>query len=240
MDATLRLLGQFSLADADGPMAIDIQSSRLVAALALSGPMDRGDLARRLWTDASRKRALANVRTVLWRMPAPVRSLIVGRCRELALDDSVDVDVHRMCLRGRTGGRSGTPPVGSSDPSTSDIALGFDLDQLSAPLLSGWYDEWVIDERERIRRCQVEMLRRRAAAHLEAGNAAAAVIDATWAVTVDPLNEPAHQLLLLSHLAEGNVNEAVRHFTELQQMLDTELGVRPFGETVRIMAPCLL
>jgi DNA-binding SARP family transcriptional activator len=120
-----------------------------------------------------------------------------------------------------------------------EAASGLDLGHLSAPLLSGWYDEWVVEERERLRRHQLDMLMGRACVHLERGHASAAVIDATWAVTVDPLNESAHQLLLRCHLAEGNVSEAMRHFAELRHLLDAELGVRPFSDTIRIIEPCL-
>lgn len=228
MEATLRLLGQFSLTGADELVPVDTQSARLLAALALSGLTNRAELSALLWPEAGRARALANMRAVIWRMPERARRLLVGACRELSLRDEVDVDVHRLCLRRRADGLS-----------TADVDFGFDLDQLSAPLLTGWYDEWVIVERERVRARQVDVLQRRASVHLERGEAAAAVIDATWAVTIDPLNEAAHQLLLRSHLAEGNVNEAIRHYSDLRRLLDSELGVGPFPDTMKIMEPCL-
>ncbi|MDH3301825.1 MAG: bacterial transcriptional activator domain-containing protein [Acidimicrobiia bacterium] len=228
MEATLRLLGQFSLTGANGLIPVDTQSARLLAALALSGRTNRAELSGLLWPEAGRARALANMRAVVWRMPEGARRLLVGSCRELSLRDEVDVDVHRLCLRRRPDGLS-----------PAYVGLGFDLDLLSAPLLTGWYDEWVIVERERVRACQVELLQQRASAHLERGEPAAAVMDATWAVSIDPLNEAAHQLLLRSHLAEGNVNEAIRHFSDLRRLLNSELGVSPFPDTMKIMEPCL-
>ena len=231
MDATLTLLGQFSVTADGQPVPMDTRSARLLAALAIKsedGPIVREELSRLLWPNACRDRALANVRAVLWRMGHDGRTLVTRRNREVALHPDVEVDIHALCLSRRPQGVA-----------TSDIGFHFTLDQLSAPLLTGWYDEWVIEERDRVRGCQLALLEQRVRAHLESGDASAAVIEATWAVTIDPLNESAHQLLLRSHLAEGNVNEAVSHFRHLKRLLNRELGVPPFPDTSKIIEPCL-
>lgn len=228
MDAWLTLLGQFSLAGDAGFIPVDPSSSRMMAALALCGPTSREELADLLWPGTERDRGLANVRTVLWRMSAAVRRLVVGSPAGMSLHPALDVDVRRMGVSQR---RTEAPPV--------EIGFRFSLDQLCAPLLTGWYDEWVLVERDRVRARQIMLLECRVSSHLERGDVAAAVIDATWAVTVDPLNETAHQMLLRSHLAEGNVSEAVRHYLHLTGLLENELGVSPNPGTVELMESCL-
>ncbi len=54
-------------------------------------------------------------------------------------------------------------------------------------------------------------------------------------LSVDPLCEPAHQSVILAHLAMNNRSFALRHYQEFREKLDRELGVEPDALTRQII-----
>jgi DNA-binding SARP family transcriptional activator len=102
-------------------------------------------------------------------------------------------------------------------------------------LLPGWYDDWVIFERERIRQRllhALEVLSRRLAA---AGRCAEAVEAAISAVSADPLRESANKVLIEAHLAEGNLVEGRRAYQRYRDTVRRELGVEPGKELASLV-----
>ena len=80
----------------------------------------------------------------------------------------------------------------------------------SAHLLPDWYDDWVVDERERLGELRVLALELAADELIGAGAYCDAALLAKAAVRADPLRESATRLLIRLHLATGNPGEAVR------------------------------
>ncbi len=96
-----------------------------------------------------------------------------------------------------------------------------------ADLLPGWYDDWVIFERERLRQRMLhalEVLSCRLRATGRYGEAVKAAMDA---VAVEPLRESAQRVLAEAHIAEGNYIEARRTFMTYRDLTRRELGVEP-------------
>jgi DNA-binding SARP family transcriptional activator len=85
----------------------------------------------------------------------------------------------------------------------------------SLELLPGWYDDWVLLERERTRQRLLHALEALSREHRAAGRCAEAVEAALVAVNAEPLRESAHRELLESHLAEGNWVEAMHNVRRL-------------------------
>jgi DNA-binding SARP family transcriptional activator len=98
---------------------------------------------------------------------------------------------------------------------------------LADDLLVGWYDDWVLLERERLRQLRLHALEVLSGQLLAAGNGPAAVEAALAAVAVEPLRESAHRAVIRAHLAEGNRAEALRQRDQLRHLLRLELGVKP-------------
>jgi DNA-binding SARP family transcriptional activator len=97
-------------------------------------------------------------------------------------------------------------------------------------LLPGWYDDWVIFERERIRQRLLHALEALSRRLVEAHRCAEAVDAAISAVSADPLRESANRVLIQAHLAEGNLIEARRAYERYRDSLRRELGVEPSEE----------
>jgi DNA-binding SARP family transcriptional activator len=94
-------------------------------------------------------------------------------------------------------------------------------------LLPGWYDEWVLLERERLRQLRLHALEMLADKLTTVGRYGEAVQVAYAAVRAEPLRESAHRAVVRVHLAEGNLAEAGRAYAAFRDLLADELGVVP-------------
>jgi DNA-binding SARP family transcriptional activator len=209
-------------------------SKRLLVFVALSaGHVDRRFAAGSLWPVGNDDRAAGNLRSALWRLRCAGIDLVESDKRNLRLRPGTVVDVNLVCdWAARLVDGSATP---------ADLRVGnWHLDAVE--LLPGWYDDWVIFERERIRQQllhALEILSRRLAA---AGRCAEAVVTAISAVSADPLRESAHRVLIEAHLAEGNLAEGRRAYDRYRAIARRELGVEPGRELaslIRAGAPAL-
>ena len=102
-------------------------------------------------------------------------------------------------------------------------------------LLPGWYDDWALLERERIRQRLLHALEALSCQLVRAGRFAEAVEAAMMAVTAEPLRESAQRVLIQAHLAEGNWVEGRRTFEAYRDMLEHELGVQPEPELAAML-----
>jgi DNA-binding SARP family transcriptional activator len=117
-------------------------------------------------------------------------------------------------------GEAGETLPALSHPSLWPSVVGGDL-------LPGWYDDWVLLERERIHHTRLHVLEALARGFTEAQDFAQALECALTAVEIDPLRESARRSLIQVHLAEGNTVEAVREYRRFSSVLDAELGIKP-------------
>ncbi len=193
---------------------------RLVAHLCLSGRPTRAAVAGRLWPDVPEQQAQGSLRSALWRLQKVSPGLLDVSGGALALAADVRVDVRelgewaeRMSAPGEDGGDAGIP-----------------FDELRGELLPGWYDDWVLLERERLHQLRMHALERVAVSLAAAGRHGEALQAAYAAVREEPLRESAHRVVVRVHLAEGNVAEAVRAYEGFRAMLLDELGVAPTQE----------
>jgi DNA-binding SARP family transcriptional activator len=97
-------------------------------------------------------------------------------------------------------------------------------------LLPGWYDDWVLFERERLRQLRLRTLEVLASHYTESRQFGPALDAALESVRIEPLRESAHRAVVAVHLAEGNVVEALRHYHGFRDLLFDELGIDPSPE----------
>jgi DNA-binding SARP family transcriptional activator len=101
---------------------------------------------------------------------------------------------------------------------------------LRGELLPGWYDDWVLIARERLRQLRLHALEVLADKLAHVGRYGEALQAAYAAVDTEPLRESAHRAVVRVHLAEGNTAEAVRAYQAFRDMLTDELGVAPSNQ----------
>lgn len=201
-------------------------AQRLIAHLGLCGRPGRSAIAGHLWPEVPEAHAQGSLRSALWRVQKVVPGLVEVSGGALGLAPGVRVDVREF-----TGwARQVMDPLGGVDPGpTPDVAL-------RGELLPGWYDDWVLLERERLRQLRLhamETLADRLARHGRYGEAVEA---ASNAVQVEPLRETAHRMLVRIHLAEGNRVEALRAYESFRAALAAEMGVSPSSRMEALVA----
>lgn len=222
----LQLLGGFRMAVDGVPAAISTSGQRLLALLALRGQTRRDRVAGTLWADTTQQRAMANLRTVIWRTAqefTPHRAVIrVGR--DLALDPRLDVDVDVLSRTARAA-------IHESPPSLDPELLRPDADVL----LPDWDDEWVTDERERMHQLRLHLLEGWVDQLVQSERYGLALEAALAALRTDALRESAHRAVIKVHRAEGNISAAREAFGTCRELLARELGVEPSPQTAALV-----
>jgi DNA-binding SARP family transcriptional activator len=210
-----------------GRVEVPDGSKRLLVFVALgTGRVDRRFAAGSLWPIGNDDRAAGNLRSALWRLRCAGIDLVESDKCSLRLRPGTVVDVSLV-------GDWATRMVDGSATGSDLCVANWRTDAME--LLPGWYDDWVIFERERIRQQvlhAMEILSRRLAA---AGRFAEAVATAISAVSADPLRESAHRVLIEAHLAEGNLAEGRRAYDRYRAIARRELGVEPGRELTSLI-----
>jgi DNA-binding SARP family transcriptional activator len=215
----------FELRCGHEPVSCPMTAQRLLAFLGLHDrPLQRHFVAGKLWTDFSEERALASLRSAIYRANRPAAPLVRVLDSRLTLDMTVRVDV-------REAAREAHRLI---DGSAADDASWAGL-LLGGELLPDWYDDWLIIERERFRQLRLHGLEALSARLLQLERFAEAAESALAAIAGEPLRESAHRALIRVHLAEGNTSEALRHFELFQHLLASELGLQPSPRLVKLM-----
>jgi DNA-binding SARP family transcriptional activator len=217
------VLDGFELRVDGDPVPVARGSQRVLAFLAVNeGDVSREHLFASLWPASDRDRAGGNLRSVLWRLPPAVRPAVVASRGDVHLGPQVHCDVTDFVLVARRL-IDGDPP---SD--TADVRV------LDHDLLPTWYDDWVLLERERLRRIRMLALEALAATLCAAGRYGEAIDAALLAIVAEPLRECGHLRLIEAHRAEGNQTEAIRHYEQYRRVLATDLGVEPSAALRRL------
>jgi DNA-binding SARP family transcriptional activator len=210
----LDLLGGFALTDAAGK-TLDIRSKKgrcLLAYLALSDgrAVARDTLAALLWGDRGDTQARRSLSQELYRLrglfPEEAQGAFILEAESVALDGALfEVDALRL-----EAGEAG--------------AAALDTGELLAGLSAGseGFDEWLRDERERLRERAIAAL----SAELDQRPDAAPHI-----LALEPANEAAHRALMRRHAEAGRRDLALKQYDKCREALRTELGIEPDAET---------
>jgi DNA-binding SARP family transcriptional activator len=108
-----------------------------------------------------------------------------------------------------------------------DLLSGFALDE--AP-----FEEWLLGERERLRELALEGLAKLLAHQRRANAIEAAVVTALRLLTLDPLQEAVHRMLMRLYAEQGRRGTALRQYQQCVAVLQRELGVEPETETKQL------
>ncbi|MBX3051147.1 MAG: tetratricopeptide repeat protein [Caldilineaceae bacterium] len=109
-----------------------------------------------------------------------------------------------------------------------DFLAGFGLEDTSE------FDNWQTFEAESLRRDAGEVLEKLASIYAARRDYAQAIGFARRWLALDPLHEPAHQMLIRLYAWAGDQAAALRQYGECAQLLQRELGVSPQSETAEL------
>lgn len=194
-------------------------SKRLLAFVALRRTrVERPHAAGALWPFGDDERAAGNLRSALWRLRGAGIEVLVADKWSLALADGVEVDVH---LLSEWASRLIEGVAGDDDLSLRQVRAD------ALDLLPGWYDDWAIMERERMRQRILHALEELCRLLTRLGRYADAIEVSMKAINAEPLRESAQRALVEAHVSEGNLVEARRTFLSYRRLVNEELGVEP-------------
>lgn len=227
-DPRVTLLGRFAVTHATNDATLSSSARRIVALAALHPRLTaRSDVAEKLWPDLPASRAKANLRSTLSRLRAACPYLLAPGATAVRLADGVHVDtweVESIASQLASGGAE------------AELAETVPIEPLTAELLPGWDDEWVILERDRLRELSLHTLEQSAAGLATQRRFVRAIQTLYEVLRIDSLRESAMRSLIEVHLAEGNQAQAVRCYLSFRQRLRAELGVSPSDSMTGLMS----
>ena len=188
----------------------------------------REELIEILWPDveldAGRNRlsqALAWLRSVLEPDGAAKNSVLVCDRLSVGLNpEAVVTDVGDF-----QSAANATTSTHESAVQLTTLARACDL--YTGHLLPGYYDDWVLGERQRLLEIYLKSLRRLIALSEEAKDFDRAVDFARRAIAADPLAEELYCELMRVLAASGQSVAALREYRELERVLSKELSLTP-------------
>ena len=225
----LALLGPPAVTRDGGPVSFDTRKATAVLALLAvhEHELSRERLAALLWPEADAARARASLRRTLSVTAAAAGPGLRVTRTAVALDPGrvqVDVTDFEALAAG--------PDAGALDRAArlyrDDFLAGFALRDCPE------FDDWQAATADRLRQRLAAVLERLVAACTAAGDLDRAVAHAQRWQALDPLHEPAYQVLIRLLGWAGQRSAALRQYRALVRILDTELAVRPLPETTQL------
>jgi DNA-binding SARP family transcriptional activator len=220
------------------------RSSRSIALLAFlaihaGAPQPRQRLAASFWPDSTDRQARTNLRRELHHL-----RLLLGDDPSLVVEQAtlmwrewptcrVDVCVfHRerqLALQALAAG----------DRQTMLEHAAAAVEEYRGNLLPGMYDDWVLAEREELRRQCIELCDQLVAGWRDLGDLKSAVEYGRIRVRLEPLEELGYRVLMELQAEAGDRAGAISTFHKCVEILDHELRVKP-SHTTEILAERLL
>lgn len=191
--------------------------------------LSRQQIAFLFWPDSAEKQAFTNLRKLLFllRQALPAVDHILSLTSETVAwrsDPSFTLDVADFEAAFQRGESSDSPIAKITAYQNAILCYGGDL-------LAGFYDEWVLVERERLRSMYASALTRLAELYEAQRAYADALICAQRLLGQDSLQESSHRLLMRLHLLNGDRAAALRVYHTCATLLREELGVDPSPAT---------
>jgi predicted ATPase/DNA-binding SARP family transcriptional activator len=221
----IRLFGPFDVRVNGLPLP-RLRSRRgqcLLALLALrdGAEVERDWLAGLLWPESAPGQGLAILRRVLTDLRR-VLGPAAGRLRSPAQ--------HSLSLE-LGGAAVDVTAFDAAIARGGPAALAEAVALYRGPLLEGWVEEWVFQERQVREQAYLRALETLAADARAGGNLAAAEERLRRVAAVDPLREGAQRALMQVFAAGGNYAAAIQVYRDLRQRLHREINAEPDAET---------
>ena len=242
----IRLFGQFAATWRD--RSATVQEIRLPrSAQALLGYLllhrqqlvPRDVLVEIFWHDSSPEQARSCLSTAVWRLRRRLKGsgqeggyLLSTPEGEIGFNPAsshwLDVAVFEEVLTRLCAGEEEAITPALAQEAEEALAL------YTGDLLEGWYADWALRERERLRLLYVRGLQRLMRWYKGVGNLEASILCGQRILEKDLLREEIHRELMRLYAANGQRAQAVRQYQACRQALIRELEMEPMEETRRL------
>ncbi|MCB0105561.1 MAG: hypothetical protein KDE53_06625, partial [Caldilineaceae bacterium] len=204
-------------------------------------PHSREILADLFWDELPQEKALGNLRVLLANLRKALNPYVTITRQSATFNSASDYRVDLTALEGSLAITRGEIDQNGALTRATAANLGAALQGYQGELLPGFhlregqgFAEWLATEREWLWTRVVEGLDDLATEYLQWGDYRAGVAQAQRLVTLDPLREEGHQLLMQLWAADGQISAALAQYERCAQLLDQELGVPPHPFTTEL------
>ncbi len=221
----IRLLGQFTVQVDGAAVEMTARPAQALLAYLLLNPVAhrRERLAGLLWPDSSEANARRNLRQALWQ----IRRALGDQAKTLMLIDEITLAFNRGSDYGLDVERIAQP---LEDATTAD-----DLMQIVAvyagELLPGFYDEWVLLEREQLQAQFERKLNLLLERLVEARRWTEVLHWGEHWIALGYTPEPAYRALMLAHAGLGDRSSVADVYRRCVEALERDLSVEPSAQT---------
>ncbi|MBN1992498.1 MAG: DNRLRE domain-containing protein [Anaerolineae bacterium] len=191
-------------------------------------PLLRDHLAYLLWPDVTEAEARANLRRHLHllrkQLPAPAKDTpwILTTHQTIQWNPAATYWLDVAVLE-------------EFDPAEAEETIWTDLSQTyRGDLLAGFYDDWMLAERDRLQQRYLQLLTQRIAAQKQRGNWPGAIDAARRLLAADTLREEPYRELMEMYYRAGDRAAALGEFEKCRTMLHVELQAEPMPETLAL------
>lgn len=205
----------------------------------------RNKLASTLWCTAPPDYAAHSFRTTLWRLRRALEPPGIPKGTYLLATQRGEVgfnwesrfwlDIQNFEGAIQVAENRSTDAIAEHEITSLEHALRL----YEGGLLEGFFDDWILHERERLRHLYIQglirMMRQQAQqAHYEdALSCGRSVLD------LDPLRESVHRDMMRLHALNGQRSEALGQYEQLALLLQEQLDVEPMEETTAVYVEVL-
>jgi DNA-binding SARP family transcriptional activator len=204
----------------------------------------RETLAGLFWGEQSQARARSCLSTALWRLrrvlePGGIErgTYLIARPDVVGFNCASDYWLDVAAFDDGVGRHLPASVNGdrSLDWSRAEDAVAC----YTGDLLEGFYDDWALRERERLRVLYLDSLGTLLRRHSETGKLEPALRCGRQILALDPLREDIHREVIRLHVRNGHRALALKQYECCRVALEEELGVEPMEETRALCAELL-
>ena len=218
---------------ADGA-PLEIRSAKLQALLAYLSlhqqrPINRYRLSRALWPKANESSARRNLREYLYRARQTLGEFIPGASMIETEDNFITFNPPAECWIDLAEFERLTSEASQIPISTPTEAISLRqraTDLYRSDLLSNFYDDWVIPERERLQAIFIDNLAQLSQLWQVSQKLPEAITVTKRLLEYDPLREEDHRRLMELYLTSGDRARALQQYQLCYQLLTEELAAK--------------
>jgi predicted ATPase/DNA-binding SARP family transcriptional activator len=186
-------------------------------------PVPRDVLADLLWPDRDGERSRANLRSAVYRLRRLLPDHVRADRTAVGVEGAVEVDALELERRLRAGEVAEAAAL-----FRGDFLAGFHLPE------SAEFEGWLASEAERLRTLALAAHQAAVERALAEGAADEALGRAAALLTLEPLHEPTHRVVLRLLRDAGRAPEALAHFEAFRRRLADDLGLEPDAATAHL------
>jgi DNA-binding SARP family transcriptional activator len=236
MQVSVEFLGRTRVSSCGRELALSRQSISFLAYLVLYRELDhpREVMIEHFWSSHEPARARSCLGTALSRLRKGIN--VEGQdWLELSARGEPRISLSAPIWYDVVAFETGIAPALATRPGELETSL---LENLLAALahyrgdlLLGWYDNWVLTERERLRLLCLRAYRRLMDHYAAVGDVENALAAGQSALRIEPLQELVQQRVIELYHASGQRAAAIRQYERLAELLKGELGIAPSRNT---------